>query len=248
MKLVVEDLRVCFKGREILKGINAEFTGGEVIGLIGCNAGGKTTLLKAAAGLIPSTGRVSLSEGGPRDILYVPQLSSVESSLTAFEMVLLGLHSGLSIRIPREKLAKVDAALEELGISSIASKPLSSLSGGQRQLVFMAQAFVNSPKVLLLDEPTSALDLKHQWIVMNEARRYAKEKNAVVVAVVHDLGLASRFADKLMLLEDGRVRSFDAPDIVLNPHALSEVYKVLVAIEKTPKGYLSIIPENVLED
>ena len=93
-------------------------------------------------------------------------------------------------------------------ISHLADRPVASLSGGQKQLVFMAQAFVSRPRVLLLDEPTSALDLRHQLIVMQAARSYAKTTGAAVLAIVHDLMLAARFSDKLLRLRYSRPKSW----------------------------------------
>ena len=132
-------------------------------------------------------------------------------------------------------------------ISHLADLPVASLSGGQKQLVFMAQAFVSRPRVLLLDEPTSALDLRHQLIVMEAARAYAERTGSIALAVVHDLMLASRFSTRLLMLADGTVRRYDTPEKVLTPDELSVVYRVEAAVERTSGGRVVVIPEKPLD-
>lgn len=249
--LAINDLCVDLGGRPILKHISATFRGGEIVGVIGQNGGGKTTLLKALAGLLPRrAGTVTIVneeagdsyQGGTPRISYVPQLSHVASRLSVFEMVLLGLVKSLSLRVTPEIFNQVDETLHAMGINKLAQTPVCRLSGGQKQLVFMAQAFVSRPRVLLLDEPTSALDLRHQLVVMNAARRYTTQNGVVTLVVVHDLLTAARFSDRLLLLADGGVRMLDTPSAVLDPEALSEVYQVSVSVEKTKPGFLNVVP------
>ena len=242
--LEILNLGVRFGANEVLRDVNASFHGGELVSVIGQNGGGKTTLLKAVAGLLPYSGKVHLreSDGESMRISYVPQLTQVTSRLTVFEMVLLGLVKDLSWRVTPEIFERVDRTLHALNINRIAAEPVCRLSGGQKQLVFMAQAFVSNPGVLLLDEPTSALDLRHQLVVMNAAREYTRRQAAVTLVIVHDLLTAARFSDKLLLLGNGTVRLFDNPKRVLDPEVLSEVYKVSVSVETTEPGFLSVIP------
>lgn len=166
LELRVENLNVGFGRRTVLRDISFTVHAGEFICLLGQNAAGKTTLFKAVSNLIASSGRVTLCENGkalPRSaIAYLPQLTQVQSRLTVFEMVMLGLGRRLSWRVTPDIFERVDQTLHAMQISHLADRPVASLSGGQKQLVFMAQAFVSRPRVLLLDEPTSALDLRHQ--------------------------------------------------------------------------------------
>lgn len=249
-RLTLEHLGVSFGERQILKDISCEIAGGELVSVIGQNGGGKTTLLKAVAGLLPHTGSVSadlgVSENFQKSIAYVPQLSHVTSRLTVFEMVLLGLVKDLSWRVSKETFDRVDETLHQLNINTLADMPVNRLSGGQKQLVFMAQAFVSRPKILLLDEPTSALDLRHQLVVMNAARNYTDSAKAVTIVVVHDLLTAARFSDKLLLLADGKIKTFDTPENVLKPDTLSDVYQVSVSVEKTDPGFLNVIALEAL--
>ena len=142
---------------------------------------------------------------------------------------------------------RVDQTLHAMQISHLADRPVASLSGGQKQLVFMAQAFVSRPRVLLLDEPTSALDLRHQLIVMQAARSYAKTTGAAVLAIVHDLMLAARFSDKLLMLGDGTIRRFAAP--AEGTHARS--WRSFIAwkprLNASQEGLLTVIPMTPLD-
>ncbi len=250
LSLYVENLGVSYGAKRVLEEISFEVSGGSLVSIIGCNAGGKTTLLKALAGLVKRSGEVRIEEENQivttSVISYVPQLTQVSSRLSVFEMVLLGLVKNLSWSVSAEIFEKVDATLHALHIDHLSSDPVFSLSGGQKQLVFMAQAFVSKPRVLLLDEPTSALDLRHQLIVMQAARRYAKETGAVTVCVVHDLLTAARFSDRILLLDQGRVRLYDDPASVLKPDVLSDVYRVSVHVEQTENNLISVIPIDPL--
>ena len=241
-RLSLQDIAVRYGQKTVLDGVSAQFSGGEMAGVIGSNGVGKSTLLKAVAGLLPHTGSALLREdsgevGTRRDIAYVPQLGAMNTRLTVFEMVLLGLIGSLGWRVTPEQAAQVEEVLEELGLSAIARQPFSTLSGGQRQLVTMAQSLIGRPKVLLLDEPTSALDL---------AQDYTRRTGAITLFVAHDLTLTSRYGDRILLLQGGKVRAFDSPQEVLRPEPLEEVYQVGVSLQATQMGFLSVIPTKPL--
>ena len=243
LTLSIQNLSVHFSGNHVINDVSATLHGGEMVAVVGRNGVGKTTLIKAIARLIKRSGDVALYDDkgnlfSDRDIAYVPQLESVTSRLTAFEMVLLGLVKDLRW--------KVADTLAELGLDSLSRKPVCSLSGGQKQLVFMAQAFVSRPKVLLLDEPTSALDLRHQLVVMDLARKYTRENGAITLFVVHDLMLASRYSSRLLMLHEGRIKAFDTAERVLHPHLLGDVYDVEASVERTRPGFLNVIPVRPL--
>ncbi|MGN1209690.1 MAG: ABC transporter ATP-binding protein [Duodenibacillus sp.] len=248
--LTLSHVGVSFGRKEVLRGVDCSLQAGELVSIIGQNGCGKTTLLKAVAGILPYTGTICADDEtpglSPETVSYVPQLASVTSSLTVFEMVLLGLVRTLPWHIDAQTFERVDRTLHRMHIDSLADVPVRRLSGGQKQLVFMAQAFVREPKVLLLDEPTSALDLRHQLIVMNAARRYTDASRAVTLVVVHDLLTAARFSDRILLLDEGRVRVFDKPETVLDPDILSSVYRVDVSVENTRPGFLNVIPLKAL--
>ena len=246
LTLSVNHVGVSFSEKMILNDICATFHAGETIAVIGRNGAGKTTFLKALANLLPPRGTVNLQDGDYRfsrkDIAYVSQLGNVSSRLTVFEIVLLGLSGDLGWKVSEDQLFKVDHVLKELNLTSLSDHPMEALSGGQKQLVFMAQALVSRPRVLLLDEPTSALDLRHQLVVMDLATQYTTDHGAITIFVVHDLMLASRYGSRLFLLDGGNVRRCDAPESVLIPGVLSDVYQVDVSVERSRSGFLQVIP------
>lgn len=250
--LTLDKLSVTYGSRTILQPLSASFAGGSMVGIIGCNGAGKTTLLKAIHGTLSFTGKRELRDGNtvctPRNIALIPQLGSVTTSLTVFEMVLLGLSGELGWQVTPAQQERVLGMLDVLGMRDLAERQVRQLSGGQQQLVFMAQALVGRPKVLLLDEPTSALDLRHQLLVMDLARHYTKRYGAVTLYVLHDLGLAARYSEQLLLLQDGQMKLLDVPDHVLRPDILEQVYQVSVEVEKNSAGYLQVTPLRPLEN
>ena len=249
LTLSIRNLSVQLSGNHVVRNVSATLHGGEMVAVIGRNGAGKTTLIKAVARLVRRSGEVTLHDDhvfSDRDIAYVPQLESVTSRLTVFEMVLLGLVKDLRWKVTDEQLERVTDTLMELGLDGLALKPVCSLSGGQKQLVFMAQAFVSRPRVLLLDEPTSALDLRHQLVVMDLARKYTQENGAITLFVVHDLMLASRYGSRLLMLHEGRIKAFDTAERVLLPYLLGDVYDVEACVERTPPGFLNVIPVRPL--
>ena len=199
LRLSVKDLGVAYCGRPILKHVTFDIEGGTLVCVAGRNAAGKTTLLKAVAGMTPHTGAVTLTDGSEtfssRAVAYLPQLTQVTSRLTVFEIVMLGLGRSLSWRVTPDVFEKVDQTLHAMQISPLADKPVASLSGGQKQLVFMAQAFVSGPKVLLLDEPTSALDPVSTLVV--EQLACELKETCTLVVVTHNMQQAARISDSV---------------------------------------------------
>lgn len=245
ISLSLKNLSVRLGGKDILRGVNATFEGGQIVSVVGQNGCGKTTLLKAIAGICSCDGEVCVQDQtqklSKKAIRYMPQLSTVTSRLTVFEMVLLGLEAELGWRVDQATFDRVDRLLHLLEIDHLAHTPVASLSGGQKQLVFLAQACVSEPKVLLLDEPTSALDLRYQLVVMKAIRRYTEATGAVTIVVMHDLLNAARFCQKVMLLDSGSVMAFDTPENVFEKSRLEAVYDVKVSVEASQSGFLNVI-------
>lgn len=248
VRLQLENLSVQYGAQAVLENVSAKFRGGEMVAVIGKNGVGKTTLIKAIAELLPHKGTVRVFNGEERlssqRIAYVPQMSNSTARLTVFEMILLGLVQDLRWKVTEEHIHRVNRVMNEFDLSELAEKPFYTLSGGQKQMIFMAQSFVSGPKVLLLDEPTSALDLKHQLTVMNHAQKYTLKTGAVTVFVVHDLTLAARYADRMVLLDDAVVKREGTPEEVLHPELLEAVYDVKIRVEKNELGQYSIIPQT----
>lgn len=139
-------------------------------------------------------------------------------------------------------IGRVEAVLEGLGIYHLSDRPVCELSGGQQQLVALAQALVRDPDVLLLDEPTSALDLRRQLEVLHLVRRLTAERDLVTVAALHDLGFASRFADRFLLLHEGRIAADGAPHEVVSDPLAGAAYGVDIRLERTSRGDLVVDP------
>lgn len=240
MSLLVEDISVRYGRRQVLNGVTIpEIPAGHVVGLLGANAAGKSTLIKAIAGVInPASGTCRVLIDGRelkghkrRNTLgYVPQDLLATAALTVFESILIaGGSEGLRRRgggaARTGSLADAAAAvLAEVGIEHLAHRYLSELSGGQRQLAALAQMLVRNPHVMLLDEPTSALDLKHQVHVLELVRRRAREHGAVGLVAIHDLNLAARYCDQLVVLNEGTIMTCGAPCDVVCPTLLEAVY------------------------
>jgi len=241
------DIKISYGKNNIIKNIKAEFYGGNVVSLIGPNGTGKTTLLKAIAHLIKYEGDIGvIGETGYKNFrdsfTYVPQMSVNNINLTVFEIVLLGRVRDLTWKIEKIHLNAVAEILDELNLSHLSCSKFSSLSGGQKQMVIMAQAMVSKPKILLLDEPTSALDLKHQLQIMETAKKYTKKTGSITVIVLHDIALAARYSDEILLLHDGYSIQQGIPEEVLKEELLEKIYGVELDISKSSRGFISITP------
>lgn len=245
-RLCVDQLSVSLGGKPILSDLSAEFEGGQFTAILGPNGTGKTTLLKAMMGTINHQGSiVAQSQSGSIPVShfsYLCQLNKSPSQLTVIEMVLLGLVNQLTWKVNEEQQLLAENMLKSLGLLPIATRRFSALSGGQQQMVAMAQALISNPKVLLLDEPTSALDLRHQVQVLDLAKQYTRDSGAVTIAVLHDLSLAARYSDKLLLLNNGNVVASGEPKVVLTPDLLEQVYQVEVDVGRCCQGHWHVTP------
>ncbi len=224
-------------GRHVaVDGVSLEARPGEVLALVGPNGSGKSSLLKAAANLVPSEGAIALppASQGARPIGYMPQDTVSHAALTVLEAVLLGRHRTLGLALQNSDLAAAVKALNDLGIASLADRYLGELSGGQRQLVFLAQAIAGRPQVLLLDEPISALDIHHQLHVLETVKRITVEQGLTTIMVLHDLTVAARHADKVALLSEGRLVSFGKPLEALTINTIRDVFQVEATIAAAP--------------
>ena len=236
MILRIEDLRFAYGAKQVLAGLSiADVPAGSLTALVGPNAAGKTTLLKCIAGLLKPSGRVTLDgeevrrmrrSEVTRYVSYLPQDVPVRAVLTVFEAVLLARQQSSVWRVSDSDLAAVEGALVDVDASHLASRYLNELSGGQRQLVSIAQALVRRPSVLLLDEPTSNLDLQRQLEVLALVRRFSEEHGMTTLVTLHDLNLASRFAAQVVVLNGGGVYSQGSPAEVITTAMVRDVYGV----------------------
>ncbi|WP_133490508.1 ABC transporter ATP-binding protein [Alcanivorax sp. 24] len=254
--LEIHDLRVAYGRRRVLHGLNPPpLEEGQVVALVGGNGTGKSTLLKALAGLQPGTGRVVLDGEDIQPLnatrragclAYVPQALPQGSALLAYEAVLSGSRA-LPSPLNREQLERRLAGLfERLELTGLGLRPLSELSGGQRQMIGLVQALVRQPRLLLLDEPTSALDLRWQLKVLETVRDHCRERHSGALIALHDLNLALRFCDRMIVLHDGAVLAAGAPDSALNADILRRAYGVEGRVERCSLGFKLALADRAL--
>lgn len=250
LKLICKDVQIRFGKKEVLKGVDAAFREGTLNSVIGINGAGKSVFLKSIAGLLKSSGEICLSDGkeiySKEQIAYVPQMAYSTSALTVIEMVLLGKIADLKWRVNDEILGEVEEIMEKLQITHLAEQRFSDLSGGQKQMVVMAQALIAKPKLLLLDEPTSALDLYHQLKLLDVTKQYCRENQCIGIIVMHDLSLVSRYSDEIVLLHEGKNIRQASPEQVLEKGLLEKVYKVSIEVYKIPSGITTVTPMHVV--
>lgn len=240
MSFLVDDLCAGYGRRTVLSGLGfAPAVDGAVSILVGPNASGKSTFFRCVAGLVRHrSGRMVLDEVdlgtiAPRErvrhVCYVPQQVPIRAALTVFEVVLLARQQGgHRWTTDPTDVAAVEDALVSLRIDDLGHRLVHELSGGQQQLATIAQALVREPRLLLLDEPTSALDLRRQLEVMDLILAVTRRRRCVTIIAMHDLNLAARFGDRLLLLQGGRIAADGPPQLVLVSDSVSTTYGVNV--------------------
>jgi iron complex transport system ATP-binding protein len=254
--LLAEAIGVRLGGRPVLRGLALErVRRGELVAVVGPNAAGKSTFFKVLAGVIPAEAgrmvldgvdlaRLSLRERARRVGLLPQDGVAAYAALTVFEAVLLAAKQGGGggWQVGAAELERVELALASVGVAELGMRWLAGLSGGQRQMVALAQALVQEPDVLLLDEPTSALDLQHQLDLLELVQARCRERGLIALAALHDLNLAARFADRIAVLAGGRIVAFGPPEAVLTHALLAQVYGVEVAVGRDCLGHVIITP------
>jgi iron complex transport system ATP-binding protein len=241
MDITVQDVTFSYRSAPSLIGVSLELKESEVLGMIGPNGSGKTTLLKCINKILePKQGKIMLDSNEVRKmsrlevakcIGYVPQSSAANpNALPVFEVVLMGRRPHISWQSSEKDTNAVWAALKMLNIEHLAMRDFYELSGGEQQRVLIARSIAQEAKVLLLDEPTSNLDIKYQLEVMNLTRKLVTQKRLAAAVAIHDLNLAYRFCDKIVMLKDGKVFAAGDSRTVLTPESIRTVYGVEVAI------------------
>ena len=239
--IALDRVTVTLGGRPVVREVTASVDVGEWVALLGPNGAGKTSLLRAIAGLLPCDGTVSLNgvatatlgrRARARILALVPQEPETPPWLTVGEYVLMGRtpHLGALAREGAVDRAAASRALVRLDLESFAGRTLGTLSGGERQRVVVARALAQEAPIVLLDEPTAALDIGHQQHALELLDALRASEGLTLVAAMHDLTLAAQYADRVLLLDRGRVVADGAPVDVLTETALAEHYGASVRV------------------
>lgn len=244
--LTVTDLTAGYGPREVLRDVTLEARAGELVALVGPNGAGKSTLIRAVSGVLsPRRGSVRVDGEDlwrlrpaerARRVAVVPQTVRLPAAFTVSEIVRLGRapHLALWGREGRRDRAIAWEAMLRTEVDALAGRRVGELSGGERQRVTLARALTQEPRVLLLDEATAHLDLRHQVSILELVRSLARQHDLAVVATLHDLNQAALFADRIALLESGRLRACGPPARVLVPEILEPAYGVRVRVIADP--------------
>ncbi|MEH0834250.1 ABC transporter ATP-binding protein [Pectobacterium cacticida] len=227
---------------------------GKITVLLGPNGCGKSTLLRAMAGLNAAEGELWLNDTNliaqsfaqrAESVVYLPQSLPAGIHLHVLESIIVAQRASGG-RHSAEKQDEVIALLHQLGIEHLALSYLDQLSGGQKQLVGLAQSLIRQPALLLLDEPLSALDLNYQFHVMDVVRKETRKRNMITVVVVHDINIALRHGDHVLMLKDGNLIANGAPAEVISPESLATVYGVRGRIERCSQGVPQVIIDGLV--
>lgn len=243
----LRNLSMDYGGGAILQGLDLSLAPGPMVGLIGPNGAGKSTLLKLMMGLLrPTTGSIEIDgralQGYRRRALarrmtLVPQETQIDFAFSVEEVVAMGRNPHLGrFEVPGERdLEIIQQAMSQTGTAELAERTISTLSSGERQRAMIARAIAQQTPIVLLDEVTANLDLSHQLAVLELVHDLARN-GRLVIAAIHDLTLASRFCDRLILLADGRIRADGPPRAVLTEANLRHWFAVEAQIEEASDG------------
>jgi len=258
MELKINNISFSYDSVEVLRDIAFEAPSGGFLGILGPNGSGKTTLLRCINNALrPNKGVVYFEDKDLRKLSrkeiakkfgVVPQKNDINFPFTIYEIVMMGRYPHLDF-LGRECIKDyeiADKALEVVGIQYLSKRRIDEISGGEFQKVIIARALTQEPKVLLLDEPTLHLDMNHQLEILEVIKGLASKKDLVVIMVTHDLSLAARYCDFLILMKEGKIHFYGKAKEVLIKDNIREVYQVEVNIIQDPLTNLPvIIPLNV---
>nr|WP_287856190.1 ABC transporter ATP-binding protein [Klebsiella sp.] len=241
--------------RPVIRNLNiSELPCGKITVLLGPNGCGKSTLLRSLAGLNKAYGEVLLSGENllslsfaerAKKVVFLPQSLPQGVHLQVLESIVVAQRAS-GDREPRHREAQVLTLLDQLGIAHLSLRYLDQLSGGQRQLVGLAQSLIRHPQLLLLDEPLSALDLNYQFHVMDLIARETRTRNMVTLVVVHDINIALQHGEHVLMLKEGELVASGAPEAVITTENLAEVFNVRSRVERCSQGRPQVILDGVI--
>jgi iron complex transport system ATP-binding protein len=249
-------MNIGYRARTVISDINLpDIPPGTLVGVLGPNAVGKSTLLKSLAGINKYSGEVLFNAASLPDLPhaefirtlgYLPQTLPQATTLVAYELVFSACRAVRSDLSKADIERSIETVFQRLGIESLALRRLGEMSGGQRQMVGLAQVLVRQPKLLLLDEPTSALDLHWQLNVLETIREEVTRTGAIGLVASHDLNLALRFCDQLLILNKQGVLAMGAAHDVLTPENLRLAYGIEGRVERCSKGYPIVLADRAI--
>ena len=235
--LHIEHVSYGYEQTLAINDISLHIADGENICIVGPNGCGKSTLLKAITGLVDYSGRICIGDKDLKKfkrkevantIAFMSQVTSVYFPYTVFETVMLGRYSKYKPSVfssyTKDDTAYVNDCLQAVNIYHLKDRPITELSGGELQRVFLAKAFAQDPQIILLDEPTNHLDLKNQIELIEYLKKWSHNSDKIVIAVLHDINLALTFAEKILLLSNGQQVAYDSKDVILKSNHFNEVY------------------------
>ncbi|MCI7226813.1 heme ABC transporter ATP-binding protein [Blautia sp. HCP3S3_H10_1] len=245
----------------VLQDVSFQVSKGEYVALIGSNGTGKSTLIKCVSGLLPLAGgeieicgkdsRKLKAKERARLVAVVPQSYYVDYDFTVEDIVMMGRNPYIDFRHreSKEDHEIAERAMKLTKTDVFRDRPYNELSGGERQRVILARAITQQPQIILLDEPTSALDLHHQIEVMELIRDLNEKENITVMAVLHDINLASRFCSRIIILKDGKVKADGTPKQIINREEMESLYNMKLLVKNNPLlEKPEIIPIRVMDE
>lgn len=256
--LQIRDFNAGYPKRHVIRHLNVPMLPrGKITVLLGPNGSGKSTLLRSLAGLNRAEGQLFLDgydlmpmpfARRAEQVVYLPQTLPAGVHLHVLESIIVAQRASGGKGKVSEGTDKVMTLLRQLGIEHLALSYLDQLSGGQKQLVGLAQSLIRQPSLLLLDEPLSALDLNYQFHVMDLVRKETQKRNIVTVVVVHDINIALRHGDRVLMLKDGNLIADGEPEDVITADSLARVYGVRGRIERCSQGTPQILIDGLVGD
>ncbi len=249
MEIKVQNIRVSFNAKEVLKGISLDAHKKEFVGIIGPNGSGKSTLLKCIyRTLKPQNGAVYLNgqelcgmsvRSSAQKIAVVAQHNYYNFDFSVREVVMMGRspHKKMLQRDNAEDFRIVDEALKTVQMDAFADRCFSTLSGGEQQRVILARALAQQTPALILDEPTNHLDITHQLLLL----RLVKNLDVTVISAIHDLNIAASYCDRIYVMKDGQIAAYGAPQKVLTPGLIRSIYQVESEVVTDSKGRMHIL-------